>query len=65
MKPLFLILVDLLLLTGCSSANKPATHPESDDRLLEELECVMDSVNMALEEQDSATYERLMDEWFK
>lgn len=64
MKPLFTILVGLLLLTSCSSANEPASHPESNDYSLEELMCVMDSVNMALEEQDSATYERLMNEWF-
>lgn len=63
---LFLILAGLLLLlSGCSSAGTPASCPQSDERLLEELICVMDSVNMALEEQDSATYERLMDEWFR
>lgn len=65
MKPLFGILCCLLLLSGCESADKSVSFPEGDEQLLEELTCLIDSVNTALEEQDSATYERLMDEWFR
>lgn len=65
MKPLFGILGCLLLLSGCESTEQTVSFPEGDEQLLEELTCLIDSVNTALKEQDSATYEQLMDEWFR